>query len=962
MRTTIFAALAILIAMPLSADIREAAEIKMEQFKKAHPKARFHGQQYYDYEGFFEIDGTADFIYGTTLATGKTAMASAWSLCEQLEGIYADEVGTLVPGAEIGVMWNKTANSHRFSTFRFQQTVNGIPVYKSGIGFLVRNEANYPVVMSSNNFKEMQGFDAAAGAFVPPVATDVMLQNAGKVLEFAAPFQGAKVARSVLDNARVDRKLLPVTARDQELVIWAGISNVKVDNPELAIKFIAERGSSNDPSTHQKHLVIASVANGQVLYSLNQIVADVDGTVSGRASDGVGALECHPEVAVGLPYAEVEILGGSSTFADANGNFSLPSGNGNFTVRSPLRGQYFSVEDDTDGGNTPFLDFNVASPGSVDILHNPNATEFATSNVNCYLHANIVRDFVLSFEPNFPTIANQNFFRITSNNNNISGITSCNATYSGDAINFMRNIGDCNNTSIPDVVYHEYGHHLVAVTGNSQGQFGEGSGDTIGILIEDNPDLALGFFEGSCNSGIRSANNFREYPCFDQFSPHDCGQLLAGSVWDVVNEIRTVDPSNARDITANLFIGMLIVRGQMGGSSMIGPEITLIFLELDDDDATIGNGTPHYPQIAAAFNAHNMMAPELDPVILQTPNGTPTLISPSGGDSFVVTVDDSSSSAVAGSGTLHYDDGSGFVSIPMQVVDADTYNAVFPATACGANVQYYVSVDAQNGETATIPSDAPSATLQAISAVGLATTFLDSFDTDTGWTVTGNASDGQWQRGVPNNGDRGDPSADAESTGAGNCYVTDNGNTGGNDNSDVDGGSTTLTSPILDASTEGDDVAFLSYYRWYSNDFGQSPNADTFVIEISNNGGTSWVSLETVGPAGPEVSGGWFQKQFRIADFVTPTDNMRVRFTASDLGDGSVVEAAVDGVEIVVVDCSEEFLLGDVNRDGSVNLLDVGPFVELISSGEYLPEADINGDGVVNLLDIEGFIALLNGG
>jgi hypothetical protein len=56
------------------------------------------------------------------------------------------------------------------------------------------------------------------------------------------------------------------------------------------------------------------------------------------------------------------------------------------------------------------------------------------------------------------------------------------------------------------------------------------------------------------------------------------------------------------------------------------------------------------------------------------------------------------------------------------------------------------------------------------------------------------------------------------------------------------------------------------------------------------------------------------------------------------------------------------FELGDVNRDGMVNLLDVGPFVDLLTSGGFQPEADINQDGVVSLLDVDPFIALLAGG
>lgn len=55
-------------------------------------------------------------------------------------------------------------------------------------------------------------------------------------------------------------------------------------------------------------------------------------------------------------------------------------------------------------------------------------------------------------------------------------------------------------------------------------------------------------------------------------------------------------------------------------------------------------------------------------------------------------------------------------------------------------------------------------------------------------------------------------------------------------------------------------------------------------------------------------------------------------------------------------------LHGDVNQDGVINLLDVGPFVDLIASGQFLPEADTNKDGQVNLLDVSEFIDLISGG
>ncbi|MEM9409607.1 MAG: G8 domain-containing protein [Planctomycetota bacterium] len=55
-------------------------------------------------------------------------------------------------------------------------------------------------------------------------------------------------------------------------------------------------------------------------------------------------------------------------------------------------------------------------------------------------------------------------------------------------------------------------------------------------------------------------------------------------------------------------------------------------------------------------------------------------------------------------------------------------------------------------------------------------------------------------------------------------------------------------------------------------------------------------------------------------------------------------------------------LLGDINLDGTVNLLDVAPFVTLVSSGTFQVEGDLNSDGVVSLLDVEPFVSVLSGG
>jgi hypothetical protein len=106
-----------------------------------------------------------------------------------------------------------------------------------------------------------------------------------------------------------------------------------------------------------------------------------------------------------------------------------------------------------------------------------------------------------------------------------------------------------------------------------------------------------------------------QYPC--NGGGHNCGQLISGCVWDTRNELIVTEPANYQDINTALYLGMMIVRGQQTpGASQITPFITLLYVTLDDDDSDLGNGTPHYCEIAAGFGAHNMDAPPLDPAVL----------------------------------------------------------------------------------------------------------------------------------------------------------------------------------------------------------------------------------------------------------------------------------------------------------------------------------------------------------
>ena len=301
---------------------------------------------------------------------------------------------------------------------------------------------------------------------------------------------------------------------------------------------------------------------------------------------------------------------------------------------------------------------------------------------------------------------------------------------------------------------------------------------------------------------------------------------------------------------------------------------------------------------------------------------------------------------------LVYDAGAGDVTTPLEESGSD-FAAIFPPLDCFAEVSWYIQATSIGGDNYRLPENAPLETYESTVALGV-TAFEDNGDVDLGWSVSGDANDGQWTVAtVPvGGGDRGDPPADYD--GSGGCHLTDN----VDGNSDVDGGSTILTSPVLDASI---DSPTLSYARWFDNSFGASPYEDVFEVEISDDSGSSWTPLETVGPAGDEVSGGWYHVEFALDDVpgFTPNSQFQIRFTASDTGNGSVVEAGVDSIVISTIDCENPDCPGDIDGNGAV---DVSDLLAVIGAwGNAGGPEDIDGNGSVDVGDLLAVISAWGG-
>jgi len=494
----------------------------------------------------------------------------------------------------------------------------------------------------------------------------------------------------------------------------------------------------------------------------------------------------------------------------------------------------------------------------------------------------------------------------------------------------------------PDVVAHEWGH---AVTNNESnlayqlesGALNESFSDMIGTAFElaypeyDTPDWLMG--ENGSTSGI---------PIRDMINPHLYNQPdyygITDVYWGDVVDCVPAGGASGNDYcwvhtnsgVGNKWFYLLSDGGIHHGVTVAGIGVENAIQIAYRANSYYWSTNTNYHQAALgtltaaddldgtglwreqALKAWHAVGvfPTTSVIEFTYPTGIPATVNPGQLTTFTVNVAATGGgSVVSGSGKVYASvDGGDFVEATMTETATDQYNVVLPETPCERYVRFYISVEETVNGIFYDPD--PSMPLQALSIAATSIVFEDDFETDKGWTITGDAVAGMWERGVPVDWSRGDPPADFD--GSGSCFLTDNDPT--QNNSDVDDGWTAVVSPTFDLS--GGD-AVIHYARWLSNNLGSNAFMEPLLVYISNNNGTDWTLVETVGPEGVVAQGGWYEHTFLAGDFVTPTDQMQVQFYVAD-NTGSIVEAAIDDFQVLRYYCGVT-ILSESLPDWTVN-------------------------------------------
>jgi hypothetical protein len=161
-----------------------------------------------------------------------------------------------------------------------------------------------------------------------------------------------------------------------------------------------------------------------------------------------------------------------------------------------------------------------------------------------------------------------------------------------------------------------------------------------------------------------------------------------------------------------------------------------------------------------------------------------------------------------------------------------------------------------------------------------------------GWTQSGSAPRGNWERGEPQgtftqNGVPANPEDDATNDIGNLCFVTGNGG-GSVGDDDVDNGTTTFTSPVMDLTTYVNPVITYSWWMFNADLSNQGAINDHYKIILSN--GTQTVTVKDY----TGMHNSWLYDSINIGTQIPLTATMRIALEVTDTSPGHVLEGAFD--------------------------------------------------------------------
>jgi Zn-dependent metalloprotease len=627
---------------------------------------------------------------------------------------------------------------------------------------------------------------------------------------------------------------------------------------------------------------------GEIFWRLN----DVESLYTGTSKGDVEKIGYCNGVTPNTPFREmtVSIAGVGSAPTDSTGAFTINQSAGNQSATAEFDGTQANCnrQDGPDATQTLPIQENVP-------------LDFSWTNTNshvaerdAYFWMNETYAYIQDIDPTW------SYQKITIN---VNVNATCNANFGGSVMNLFREGGGCGNTGrIGDVVAHEFGHGIQASLLGGQGEqgLGEGNADIAGTFMSNESLLARGFFLNQCSSSLRNCENNLVYPTHVVGQPiHDAGRVICGFNWDMRQELEaSLGAVQGKAIAARTWhFARKVFR------PMEQPDQVLAYFVIDDDDANMINGTPHYDEICVGAENHGFECPLVIPVyIVHTPlEDTQDSQNPYPVVAQIFAFD---GDLAPDSTRVHYKTNFGaFQSLVMTpTANPDEFSASIPAQPTGTLIQYYISAADDLGQRNTVPANGPGATYGFY--IGTLDAAADhNMETDPGWALgTTTATRGAWERadpvgvvvfvqGVPH---QLQPADDHTPDPGVLCWLTQNGPGAGQ--TDVTGGFTTLNTAIYDLA--GEQYARLTYWLFYSNHLGNNPSEDAFDIDVSTNGGTTWTNIESRLANTSDV---WQRQRFELRNFTPLTSNMRFRFTARDVLGPSLVEAAIDDFKIETV-------------------------------------------------------------